>query len=379
MDSERWQGVLQASLHAQVLGLEMRQILGFGALVLAALLSSRLVHRLVAIELRRLARRAGLDLAPELLDHTRGPLTWLLIGLLFHFGGPVLEPGPVLAELIGHSSRLVLLISVILLASRAIDLAGHAVQARAAMTPNRLDDQVVPLVRRAVKVALWGVGLVFTVQNLGVDVASLVAGLGLGGLAVALAAKDTIENFFGSITIFLDRPFQVDDWIVTDGGVEGVVVEIGFRSTRVRTFHDSVLSIPNGKLAGATVDNLGMRRHRRVKTSLSLTYDTPPERIVAFMAEVERTLRRDPAVARDAAVEVHLEAFNASSLDVLVYYFLVVPDWHTELSERGRHYLAILGIAEEMGVSFAFPSTSLYVERLPADARSVPRERVRSA
>lgn len=375
MSSERWQEALPSALHVAVLGVALWQILLFALLILAALLASRLVHRLVVMELDRLARRAGLALAPDLLGHLRGPLTGLVIGLLFYFGGPALEPGPVVTALIGHVSRVVLLVSTILLVSRGIDLVGQVILARAALTPNRLDVQVVPLVRRAVKVGLWGVGLVFVVQNMGIDVAGLVAGLGIGGLAVALGAKDTIENFFGSITLFVDRPFQVGDWIVTDGGVEGVVLEIGFRSTRIRTFQDSVLSIPNGKLAGSVVDNLGLRRNRRVKTLLSLTYDTSPERIKAFVAAVERYLRQDPLVAKDAAVEVHLEAFNASSLDILVYYFLAVPDWHTELSERGRQYLAFLGIAEQVGVFFAFPSTSLYVERLPVELRAHPAGR----
>lgn len=367
MSSARWREAIPSLLHAQVLGMELWQILGFVVLILASMLASRLVHRLVAMELERLARRAGLDLDPTLLRHTRGPLTWMIIGLLAHFGGPTLEPGPALVLMIVQVSRVVLLISMILLVSRVVDLMGHVIQTRAALTPNRLDDQVVPLVRRAVKLAMWGIGLVLIVQNMGIDVASLVAGLGLGGLAVALAAKDTIENFFGSITIFVDRPFQIEDWIVTDGGVEGVVLEIGFRSTRIRTFRDSVLTIPNGKLAGSVIDNLGLRRNRRVKMVVGLTYDTPRERIVAFTTAVERYLRDDPVVAAEASIEVHLEAFNASSLDVLVYYFLSVPDWHAELSVRGRHCLAILELAEQVGVSFAFPSTSLYVERLPVD------------
>lgn len=356
---------LEPLLGARLLGLEGWQVLGFVGLLLVALVARLLVHRLLVDQLARLARRLDLSLPAELLDRVRRPLAGLLFGLIFQLGVPSLKLGDPATATLLLLARALMSVSVILIASNLLDLGASLLAEKARRTETRLDDQVIPLTRRAAKVALWGVGVVFVAQNLGVDVASLVAGLGLGGLAIALAAKDTVENFFGSITIFADQPFQIGDWVVMENGTEGVVLEVGFRTTRIRTFHDSVVSVPNGKFATAIVDNMGRRRHRRVKTTLGLTYGTPTDRIAAYIQAVESFLRADPAVA-DGTLEVHLAAFGASSLDVMVYYFLDVPDWHAELKERGRHFLTFIRLAEETGVSFAFPSTSLYVERLPA-------------
>src|SRR5690606_24921192 len=141
---------------------------------------------------------------------------------------------------------------------------------KAESTDSKLDDQLVPLLRKAMKIFVVLVGALFLLQNLDVNVASLVAGLGIGGVAVALAAKDTIANFFGSLMIFIDRPFQIGDWVKI-GETEGIVEVVGFRSTRVRTFYNSLVTVPNAHFTEAAIDNLGMREYRRTSTVLNLT------------------------------------------------------------------------------------------------------------
>ena len=150
----------------------------------------------------------------------------------------------------------------------------------------------------------------------------LVSGLGIGGLAVALAAKDTLANFFGSITIFVDRPFRMGDWIRTSAA-EGTVEEVGFRSTRIRTFYNSVVSVPNSSLANSEIDNLGMREYRRLKTILNLTYDTSPEQMEAFVEGIKAIVKANSNFRQDY-YEIHFHAFGAHSLDVLVYVFFSV-------------------------------------------------------
>ncbi|MCA9571140.1 MAG: mechanosensitive ion channel family protein, partial [Myxococcales bacterium] len=229
-------------------------------------------------------------------------------------------------------------------------------------TESRLDDQLVPLVRKLLKGAVLVLGLVFVLQNAGVDVGSLIAGLGIGGLAFALAAKDTLANLFGSLTIFVDRPFQIGDWVII-GSVEGVVEEVGFRSTRVRTFYNSVVTIPNSQITNANVDNMGLRPRRRVKMMIGLTYDTPPDLLQAYVEGVRAILAAHPFVQR--TYEVHVYQFSSSSIDILVYYHLVVPGWTEELDSRSQNILEFMRLADELGVSFAFPSTSVYVESTP--------------
>src|SRR5690606_2130508 len=138
------------------------------------------------------------------------------------------------------------------------------------------------------------VGALVGAQNLGIEVFSVLAGLGIGGLAVALAARDSLANFFGSIMIMVDRPFRVGHWIISKGE-EGIVEDIGFRSTKIRTFYNSVVSIPNSELAIAPVDNMGLRRFRRVRTTIGVTYDTPPEKIEAFLEGIKNIIKANPA------------------------------------------------------------------------------------
>lgn len=161
-------------------------------------------------------------------------------------------------------------------AYRLVDLLAARLSAHAARTSNKLDDVLLPLIPRTLKIFVTVVGVVFVADNLNIDITGLLAGLGLGGLAFALAAKDMVQNLFGSITVLLDRTFTVGDWIVVDG-IEGTVERMGFRSTRVRTFYNSLVTVPNSKFITAEVDNMGERRYRRYKARFGLAYDTPRE------------------------------------------------------------------------------------------------------
>ena len=198
------------------------------------------------------------------------------------------------------------------------------------------------------------------------DVASLIAGLGIGGLAFALAAQDTIANLFGSATIFASRPFQIGDWVNVNG-TEGVVESVGFRSTRIRTFYNSLVSIPNSRVADSVVDNYGAREFRRFKTVLGLTYDTTPEQMQAFVEGIRAILKSNPAV-RQEYYEVHFNSFGDSSLNVLVYAFFKTDSWTTELTEKHNILLDIMRMAEELGVSFAFPTQTLHLESVATPA-----------
>jgi MscS family membrane protein len=232
---------------------------------------------------------------------------------------------------------------------------------RAAKTATKLDDQLVPIVRKSLKLVVSIIGTVFILQNLNVDVGSLLAGLGLGGLAFALAAKDTVANFFGSIMIFIDKPFHVGDWIQIGDDVEGTVEEVGFRTTRVRTFYNSMLTVPNARVTDSCVDNLGARQYRRYKADLSLTYNTPPAKISAFCEGVRQLIESLPGMRKDFYL-VEFTEFGDSGLNIMVYSFMHTPDWDTELRVRTNFNLAILQLAEDLGVEFAFPTRTLHVD-----------------
>ena len=149
---------------------------------------------------------------------------------------------------------------------------------KAQETDNKVDDVLIPMLHKIIKLAVFMIGLVLIASNIGVNVAGLVASLGIFGMAFALAAKDTVENIFGSITVLTDKPFEVGDF-VSINGIDGIVEQIGLRSTRIRTFYKSQVNVPNSTLIKAIVDNYGRRNCRRIKTAISLTYDTPPRKL----------------------------------------------------------------------------------------------------
>ena len=157
---------------------------------------------------------------------------------------------------------------------------------------------------------------------------------------------------------------------MVDDKWEGVVEEVGLRSTRIRTFGKSMVSVPNAKVGNSPINNMGQRPFRRQMTTIGIEYGTPPAVVEAYVARMNRIVTDHPQTWTDT-LEIHFKDFGASSLDILVYFFINVPDWHQELKVRQEIFLAFMTAAEEMGVNFAFPSTSLYIEKMPQP--SLPR------
>jgi len=254
---------------------------------------------------------------------------------------------------------------------RITDLVSDVLIDKAADTQNKFDDVLIPLVRKTVKVFIIAIGLVYAADSLRIQLMPLLASLGIGGVAFAFAAKDTVENFFGSVAVLIDRPFEVGDWVVI-GEHEGTVEEVGFRSTRVRTFYNSQITVPNSNLVRAIVDNYGRREYRRWKTYIGVQYDTPPDKLVAFTEGIRELVRTHPYTRKDY-FQVYLNRFGPSSLDILLYIFHAVPDWSTELRERERMFLDIVRLADQLGVQFAFPTQTVHLyreEHGPAEPQS---------
>jgi len=232
---------------------------------------------------------------------------------------------------------------------------------KARKSANKFDDVLVPLIRKTVKIFIVAFGLIYGANSLHINIIPLVTGLGIGGLAFAFAAKDTIENFFGSIAVILDRPFEVGDWVLING-TEGTVIELGFRSTRIRTFYDSLITVPNSALVRATVDNYGKRRYRRWKTYIGIQYDTPPQKMEQFVEGIRQLILEHPHTRKDY-FHVYYNQFSSSSLDILLYVFHEVPDWSIELQERERLFIDIVKLASQLGVSFAFPTQTIHLAK----------------
>jgi MscS family membrane protein len=228
---------------------------------------------------------------------------------------------------------------------------------------SNIDDQLVPFFRRAIQIIVVILGIFYFLKNIGVDITPLIAGISIGGLAFALAAQDTIKNLFGSFTIFTDQPFQIGDWIVFEGS-EGTVEEIGIRSTRIRTFYNSLVSVPNGKLADIKIDNMGRRQYRRFVTNISITYDTPPELIDLFVKGLRKIVENHPKTRRDSN-QIYLNNLSDSSIQILFYIFFEVPDWSEELGAKHEILSEVIKLANLLNIRFAFPTQTLHIEEFP--------------
>ncbi len=232
-----------------------------------------------------------------------------------------------------------------------------------------LDGQLFRLAARFVGVIGASAILVKGADVLGLPAYSVVAGFGVGGLAVALAARDSVANLFGSVLIMFEKPFRVGHQIKLSGSL-GTVEAVGFRSTRIRTLDNSLISIPNNSVVNATVENLSSRPRRRQRFLVQVTYDTSREKLTALLEGIRRLIADHP-FADSTNYHVRFNDFGESSLDILVIFHIVTEDYGQELKYREKILLRIMDIAAELGVAFAFPTRTLFVESLPAGSRPV--------
>ncbi|MCA9559299.1 MAG: mechanosensitive ion channel [Myxococcales bacterium] len=343
-----------------ILGHEVWQFVGLALLLGLCWLVSRIVRALVKSRLVVLLRRWKIDSSSALLQNVARPLGILAATGLFAALFSELRLPISTARVLTVAARLVAALAGVVLAYRLVDVFAMHLEARARATAGKMDDQLVTLVRKTLRVVVVAVGVVFVLQNLHIDVTSLLAGLGIGGLALALAAKDTAANLFGSVTIMIDAPFYVGDWIKAND-VEGTVVEIGLRSTRVRTFYDSIISVPNSVLATASIDNMSRRTYRRISTRFGIGYDSTPAQVQAFCEGIRAIIANHPDTRKDA-YEVHFVDYGESALEIMFYAFVKVDAWTKELLARHEMFLSIKRLAAEIGVDFAFPTRTLHID-----------------
>ncbi|RME79313.1 MAG: mechanosensitive ion channel family protein [Planctomycetota bacterium] len=223
-----------------------------------------------------------------------------------------------------------------------------------------LDKQIIRLISKTLKAFIWIISAVLILQNLGYSISGLLAGLGIGGLAVAMAAKDTLANLFGSITVFLDRPFKIGD-IVTVESCTGTVEEIGFRSTRIRTFEDTLITIPNQKLTNAEVENISKRHWRKVRTVIGVTYETTMEQMKQIILDIKQVLDGHSKILDDHIVT--FQNFGDSALEIGLIYKIQTDSYREYLEVQHFVNFEIMKVVEKNGSEFAFPSRTVYLKQ----------------
>jgi MscS family membrane protein len=303
--------------------------------------------------IRIISRFKFKDIASKFIQPVSKPVTLIIIVLLLLSFLPLLELPVGFNNVIGKILQAFIPAFVTVIAYRLCDFLGEFVLKIAEKTESTLDDNLVPLGIKILKVIVIVFGFIYILQIFDISVTPLIAGVSIGGLAFALAAQDTVRNLFGSLTIFTDQPFKIGDWIVFEG-MEGTVIEVGVRSTRVRTFYDSVISIPNGKLADIKVDNMGERAHRRFYSKIHLTYDSPPEKVQEFVDKLKVIVENQKDTWKDY-YQIYVNNLGERSIEILFYIFFDVPDWGKELEARHNVIMEILKLAQRLDLRFAYP------------------------
>jgi len=339
--------------------LAVYQVVGMLVLVLLIVPAYQLVVWPCARLLRSLMARRGVPVDDRELRSWVRPIGWLAVLWMLVAGVAILDlrmeaAGSLLAVLVP-----VYWLAAALVAYQLIDpilklVAGPALTRQGATTLAAMGYPVLSLVLRILVVAC---GLAAVLSLFEFDVGTVLAGLGIGGLAFALAAQDTLKNFFGSLMLIADRTFRVGD-LVRIGGNEGVVESVGLRTTRIRGLDDSLLTIPNSDLTTAHVTNFGARRYRRFQARVTVPYGTSPVRLIAFRDRVQELLRQHPAV-RQEKHEVALNDLGSSGVEILIQAFFDVPDRHGELMARDALILDVIHVADQLGIAPLAPPSPL--------------------
>ena len=340
------------------------------SIALGAWVMGKLLYWGSATMLRRLAARTTTQLDDILITTLRGPLVVLITIFGFYLGYTQLDVPPRVELWADRAFKVGLALALTWLIARLLDtMVQEYLLPKASRNETvMVDAQLVPVVRSSIKVLVWVLGLVMALNNGGYDVGALLAGIGIGGLALAMAAKDTVANIFGGITVFADKPFRVGDRIRIQGH-DGVVIEVGIRSTRLRTMEGPVVVVPNHKFTDSMVENVSEELSRRVRHELGLIYETPPAKLEEAVQILEQVVN-DHQDVLEAERLVSFIAFKEYSLNILfIYYIQKEADI---FRTQTRIHMDVMRRFATAGLEFAYPTQTEYSGNAIREVRSVP-------
>jgi MscS family membrane protein len=296
-----------------------------------------------------------------LLKSTLWPIRLFFITIAVYAVTQILDLPPSIEKFSDRSISIFTTLAVVIFAYSLIDVGVYQLTKYALRDDNQLDLSFVQMFRLITRVIVIIIGSIYLIQVVfGKPMSTLLAGLGIGGLAVALAAQDTLKNFFGSIMIMLDKPFIVGQ-VVKVEDYHGTVEKIGFRSTRIRTLEGNLVTIPNEKVAVGNVNNITSRRHIRRLTNITITYDTPPDKVDRAVSIIKEILDNHEGMHPDFPPKVFFDEFNDVSLNIKVIYWYYPPEYWEFMAFSEKVNLKILRAFEAEGIEFAFPTTTTYL------------------
>jgi MscS family membrane protein len=335
------------------------RVLASLGILLATVLMRRVVLAMVFKVLTRVSSRTSSTLDDKLFAGLHGPLSAFLLVLGTFLSLALLNFDPQIDRVVLWIFQITVMTVIFWGFLRSSDIVADHLHEQAkdkslGVTP------FIPLIKKTLRVFFVIIGVILIIQNMGYSVGSLLAGLGIGGLAVALAAQESLSNFFGSLVVAVDRPFKLGDFIQI-GAVMGTVEEIGLRSSRLRTPQRTLVTIPNKMMASEVITNYSAMPQRRVDLTIGLTYDTTPEQMTAIVEDFRTILKNDPGVHQDF-LAVNFLTYGACSLDIQVIYFAADSNIAKSFELRERINFAIMRAVNACGLSFAFPTQTLHLD-----------------
>jgi len=358
--------IIPLSFHKKILTIEIWQYIGFIFLIIVALITFYIFKKITFMVLKRIENifvKNKSEAVNNALNKLSRPITLLFVFWFIEKALPILQLPLNINSFLFLGLDVAKTVFWIYVFLKLVQVVMQIYADIASRTESKLDDQLVPILKNLLRGIIIIIGIFNLLKLFGVNTTTLIAGISIGGLAVALASQDTVKNLIGTFMIFLDQPFQIGDWIEA-GTVVGTVEEVGFRSTRVRAADTSLFQIPNSTLAEMVVNNKGLRLYRRYNTELGLRYDTPPELIEAFVVGVREIIKAHPDTRSDA-YNVEFTGFGDSALLIMMNMYFTALGWNEEQSSKHRLHIAIVKLAKALGVDFAFPSSTLIVEQFP--------------
>jgi len=337
-----------------VAGIPLGRLAAFVVLAAASLLA----RKLAAFVMRRSAGRGDGVLACFLRDAARP------VGMIVFWGGlyaslRLLGISPGLSAVALKLFLFLVLAGVVWTVWILIDSVASRKCSTGDAAGSRLDNQMVPVLRKLAKILAGALGIGFFLQMLGYPLSGIIAGLGIGGLAVALAAQDSLSGFFSSIILFMDKPFMVGDFVQI-GSTTGTVEEIGLRSTRIRTIGKTLVSIPNKEVVDSIIDNLSQRPMRRTEITVGVTYGSTPAMLESLLASLRKLLLDNPDVD-DETILVFFTEFGSSSLNIEMRFFVKTTDYAEWLRMREEINLSVMNAVSGAGMEFAFPTRTIHM------------------
>jgi MscS family membrane protein len=326
------------------------------AIIIGILAAAKILYWIFTRIIKSLVSRTKTKLDDIIVDMLEEPIVLIvtIIGVWFAVGRLTFSEQAV--DGISKGYWFMITLAVAWLLARLVDaVIKEYVVPLTQKTENDLDDQVVPIIRKAIRATIWILGVIVALNNAGYNVGALLAGLGIGGLALAMAAKDTVANIFGGITIFTDKPFKINDRIKVNG-FDGTVSEIGIRSTRLKTLENRIVTIPNSKFTDGMVENVSSEPSRKVVLKLGLTYGTTAEKIQAGMKALKSIVDENEALEENSVIS--FTEFGDFSLGILFIYYIRkeadIMNAQTEVNMEIKQRF------EKEGIEMAFPTQTVY-------------------